>query len=112
MTPRVLRLLAIGLLPGLLSPGALAQEPAAAAAVSAETVTELIGRAEAAQRSATELRAEWLETGGLIEQAREEANLGNLVQAAKLAELARRQSELAVAQAEREAEAWQRRVVR
>ncbi len=116
MTPRVLRLLAIGLLLGLLSPGALAQDPAAAsavgAAVSAEAVTELIGRAEAAQRSATELRAEWLETGGLIEQAREEANLGNLVQAAELAELARRQSELAVAQAEREAEAWQRRVVR
>ena len=48
----------------------------------------------------------------LIQQARKEAGLGNLARAAELAELARRQGELAVAQAEREAEAWARRVVR
>jgi hypothetical protein len=108
--------LAIGALLGLQASGLQAQEPpaasAAGAAVSAETVAALIDRAEAAQSAAAERRAEWLETGGLIEQARKEAGLGNLARAAELAELARRQGELAVAQAAREAEAWARRVVR
>jgi hypothetical protein len=105
-----------GVLLGLLSFGTLAQDPAAASAastpVSAETVAELIDRAQAAQRTASEQRAEWLETGGLIEQARREAELGNLIRAAELADLARQQGLLAAAQAQREAEAWQRRVVR
>lgn len=116
MTARFLPTLIIGVLVSLLSPAAPAQDPAASSAggapVSTESVAELIGRAEAAQHIATELRAAWLETGGLIEQARKEAGLGNLVRAAELAKLARQQGELAVAQAEREAEAWQRRVVR
>ena len=82
------------------------------APVSAETAAGLIEQAEAARRKAAELRAEWLETRDLIAQAQKEADLGHLLQAVELAERARRQSELAVAQAEREAEAWQRRVVR
>jgi hypothetical protein len=56
--------------------------------------------------------AEWLETGNLIESARREADQGNWEQAAALAERALRQGELAVAQARRESDAWQARVVR
>lgn len=112
MTRRFLRSLASGALLGLLSFGALAQDPPDASAASAETVAELIDLAESARRAASEQRVEWLETADLIEQARREADLGNLTQAAELAELARQQGILAAAQAQREAEAWQRRVVR
>ena len=75
-------------------------------------VTALLQRAEAARQEAAALGAEWLETGRIIEQARREADQGNWDQAAVLAEQALRQGELAVAQAGREAGAWQARVVR
>ena len=75
-------------------------------------VSERIQEAEAAKRHAAEMDAEWLDTGSLIEQARREGNQGNWGQAAALAEQALRQAELAIAQAEREAEAWRARVVR
>jgi hypothetical protein len=84
----------------------------AATPLSAEAVQELIFEAEAARKRAAELRAEWLETGNLIDEARKLAKNGDLRQAAQRAELALRQGELAVAQAERESAAWQRRVVR
>jgi hypothetical protein len=84
----------------------------AGAPPDAAAVAALIERAEAARRRAAELGAEWLDTGAMIRQAREEAARGKLDQAAELAEVAQRQGELAAAQAEREAVAWQRRVVR
>lgn len=102
---------------------AIAQPPIAAAQhastgvestvqASAESAAEAISRAETAADRAADQQAEWLETRGLIEQARKEAGLGNYEQAVALAEQARQQGELALAQAEREAEAWRQRVVR
>ena len=88
-----------------------AAEPAATP-VDPGAVAALIRQAEAARQMAAGLGAEWLETEGVIEQARREADQGNWGQAATLAEQALRQGELAVAQAEREAEAWRARVVR
>jgi len=85
---------------------------ASAAPVSAEAVENAISRAEAARRLAAEHRAEWLQTAELIEKARNSAALGDYEKAMALAEEARQQGELAVAQARREAEAWQQRVVR
>jgi hypothetical protein len=96
-------------------PGATASDisdEADITALDSETVIEMIEQAEAARSRAADLRAEWLETRDLIEQARHDAELGELEQAARLAMRARRQSELAVEQALREAEAWKRRVVR
>lgn len=106
------------LLTGCLAACALAAAAAVPAAEPAErpvdpdAVTALIRQAEAARRTAAGLGAEWLETGEIIEQARRAADQGNWGQAATLAEQALSQGELAVAQAEREAEAWRARVVR
>jgi hypothetical protein len=88
-----------------------AAEPPAAP-LDPGVVSERIQQAEAARRQAAGQGAEWLETGNLIESARREADQGNWEQAAALAERALRQGELAVAQARRESEAWQARVVR
>jgi len=83
----------------------------AATPVSKEAVMELIRAAESSRSQAAELRAEWLETGDLIDEARKLAERGDLQQAAERAERARQQGVLAIAQAERESAAWQRRVV-
>jgi len=91
-------------------PGAV--ESADLAPFDSETVIEMIKQAEAARSRAAELRAEWLETGGLIEQAQRDVELGELERAAQLALRARRQSELAEEQALREAGTWTSRVVR
>lgn len=92
-----------------------AQNPAvssaAASPADADSVAELIDRAEASQRKAARLRAEWLATAGLIAQARQEAAQGHFDAAADLAELARQQGDLAAAQAERESDAWRARVI-
>lgn len=109
--------------PGLLLAALLAATPIAgawsaesaiastAAPPSAEAVQELIRQAEAARSQAAALRAEWLDTGKLINEARKLAESGDLAKAAERAGIARQQGELAVAQAERESAAWQRRVV-
>ena len=96
----------------------LGSPPAMTAALATETapldaaaVAALIEDAEAARRRAADLAAEWLNTHKLITQARQEAEVGNLQNAAELASQATREGELAAAQAEREAGAWQRRVV-
>lgn len=70
--------------------------------------------AEADQRRAEADRAgaEWLETGKLLEQARELADAGDHDAALSLVEQARFQAEAAIRQAEREAEAWRDRVVK
>jgi hypothetical protein len=97
------------LLVAAMTPGLQAEN---AAPISAEAVQELIRQAEAARSRAAGLRAEWLETSDLIDEAKKLAEGGDLPQAAERAERARQQGELAAAQAEREAAAWQRRVVR
>jgi len=84
----------------------------AATPLDAEAVALLINQAEAARQRAAELAAEWLETRKLIAEAREAVQRSDFPLAVQLATRARRQGELAVTQAEREATAWQRRVVR
>jgi hypothetical protein len=83
-----------------------AEQPA-----DAETVAHEIMLAEAARQLAADAGAEWLETGALIEQARQEAEKENWPQAMVMANRARRQGELAVEQAERESAAWRERVI-
>ena len=102
------------LLTGCLLAGALAAvaEVRGAEPVDPGSVTALVQQAEAARQKAAEMGAEWLETEEIIERARREAEQGNWQQAAALAEQALSQGELAVAQAEHEAEAWRARVVR
>jgi hypothetical protein len=92
--------------------GEMTPSDATNAPLSAAAVAACIDEAEAARRQASELGAEWLATRDLIAQAREQAELGKLQRAVELADLARAQGELASAQAAREAEAWQQRVVR
>jgi len=108
MSSRPVRLLTALLFLLAVPPPAMAQD-AAATAASADGA---IRQAETARRAAAEAGAEWLETGKLIETARQAADDGDFEQAAALAEKARQQGELAVAQAQREAAAWQQRVVR
>jgi hypothetical protein len=61
---------------------------------------------------AAEAGFEWLETRQLLEQSRETAAAGEWDQALEWLAQARLQAEQAVQQAEREAEAWKRRVLR
>jgi hypothetical protein len=68
--------------------------------------------AEALRAEAAEAGAEWLNTGALLQQAREAASDGDPDTALKLVEQARFQAEAALKQAEREAEMWQHRVLR
>lgn len=112
MKPRQHGLLLATLLMAVTMPGLLAADAAPTKPLSEEAVTELIHQAEAARSRAAELRAEWLKTRALIDEAKKLAEKGDLQQAAERAELARQQGELAAAQAERESGAWQRRVVR
>ena len=112
MKPGQHGLVLAALLVAVALPGLLAADATPAKPVSEEAVTELIHQAEAARSRAAELRAEWLKTGNLIDEAKRLAERGDLQQAAERAELARQQGELAAAQAERESGAWQRRVVR
>lgn len=55
---------------------------------------------------------EWLETEGLLKEASEQEALGNTDAALELIGKARLQAEMAVRQAEHEAQAWRTRVVR
>ena len=77
------------------------------------------GGFEAAYAAAESLRQqsaaeghEWLGIRSLLEQARSAARDGDLALALSLAEEARSQSELALAQARHEVEAWQARELR
>lgn len=77
--------------------------------------TEFERRFDAAERLRLQAAAqgyEWIGTRQLLEQARAEEESGNAEAAMALVEKARFQAEAALQQAEREAEAWQRRVVR
>lgn len=106
----ILSLLLVLSVPG--AAAAIASSTVDFSALDGETVIEMIEQAETARSRAADLRAEWLETRDLIEQARRAAELGELEQAARLAGRARQQSDLAAEQALREAETWQQRVVR
>ena len=68
--------------------------------------------AEQLRLKAAEAGYEWLETGKLLELARNEADGGNPDEALALVAKARLQAEAAISQAESESEAWQSRVVR
>ena len=68
--------------------------------------------AESLRAEAAESGYEWIGTGKLLEQAAAAADEGDTETALELAEQARFQAEAALQQAEREKEAWRRRVVR
>ena len=78
---------------------------------TAASVADLLDEAEAWRTRATALDAEWLETRSLIDKARQAAANQNWRDANELAAKAKKQGELAVAQAKREADAWRHRVV-
>jgi hypothetical protein len=80
--------------------------------LNAESVAGLIHQAETTRQEAAELGAEWLDTERLIRQARQAAERGDLEKAAELGRRAQQQATLAIEQAKRESQAWQRRVVR
>ena len=89
----------------------LGMKNAAEASVNEETVAIELALAEASRQSAAEAGVEWLETGPLIEQAKHAAENEEWRQASALAIRAKMQSELAVAQAQRESVAWRERVI-
>ena len=62
--------------------------------------------------AAAEAGYEWIETGKLLEEAREQEARGNREAAFALLAKARFQAEAAIKQAEHEADAWRGRVVR
>ena len=68
--------------------------------------------AERLRQAAADAGHEWIETGAVLEQAREARAAGDAELAARLVEKARFQAEAALVQAEREAGAWQERVIR
>ena len=68
--------------------------------------------AEGLRMQAAEKGYEWIATANLLEQARTESDAGNAEAALELTDKARFQAEAALQQAEREQEAWQRRVVK
>ncbi len=84
---------------------------ATASACSNEFERQL-AEAEQLRAAAAAAGSEWLETGALIQQARDEAARGNTEAAHGLLDKARFQAEAAIKQSEHEAEAWTGRVVR
>lgn len=83
----------------------------AAPGVAADIDTRL-AEAEGLLQQASAAGYEWLDTAGLLEQARTEMENGNLDSALALIEKAKFQAEAALLQAEREAEAWRSRVLK
>lgn len=81
-------------------------------APTASSVSTLIQQAERTRLVAAERGTEWLKTSELIQDARQAAADGRLDQAAQLAQEALTLGELAIEQADREAEAWRNRVPR
>ena len=86
-----------------------------AAAIAAPGCTSFFeqryAEAERWRQGAATAGYEWLETEGLLEQAREQEAHGNTEAALALLDKARFQAEMAVKQAEHEAEAWRSRVI-
>ena len=103
-------------LPLFLATGlALVSAPAGATSPPVPTPDQInaqIEQAEQLRQTAAEHGAEWLETESLIQKARKAAAAEDWHTARQLAERAKRQSELAIEQSERESTAWQKRAVR
>jgi len=72
----------------------------------------LFDEAERLRAEAAAAGAEWRDTGALLDEARAAAARGEADKALALVEQARFQAAAAISQAEREAEAWKKRVVR
>ena len=92
-------------------PGQTTADTAPAPETDSEFFAAQLAAAQSAQKAAASAGAEWLETGKLIDQAKRNAEQERWDTAIKLAMKAKQQGELAVAQAKRESDAWQRRVV-
>jgi len=86
-------------------------ETAGTAPADAETVAKEIAMAEASRQRAAEAGAEWVDTGSLIQQAMQAAEVEDWQLALELALRAKQQGELAVEQAARESVTWRERVV-
>jgi len=86
-------------------------ETVGAVPANAETVANEIASAEASRQRAAEAGAEWVDTGSLIQQATQAAEMEDWQRALELARRAKQQGELAVEQAARESVAWRERVV-
>lgn len=82
---------------------------------TAGCATEFERRYDEAARlnlQAAERGYEWIATADLLDQAAAEAEAGNTGKALELTEAARFQADAALQQADREAEAWRRRVLK
>jgi hypothetical protein len=98
-------------LPGLLL--VLATDFASAdPAVSQQDLTTALFEAEQLLERSSAAGYEWLKTAELLDEARTLAAKGQTMEAWQVLEKGRLQAEMALQQAEREAHAWQRRVLR
>jgi hypothetical protein len=68
--------------------------------------------AEQLRTQAADAGYEWIETGAILQQARESYDTGDIEEALALVRKARFQAEAAIEQAGYEAETWQQRVLR
>jgi hypothetical protein len=89
-----------------------AMDAMADVAANGETVAQELALAEAARLRAAATGAEWLQTGSLIDQAKQAVEDEEWQLALALARKAKQQGELAIEQAERESVAWRSRVIR
>jgi len=89
----------------------LGQEEAGGTGIQEDQVALAIDAAETARQRAAEAGYEWLQTGALIQDAREAFENGQFQQALSLAQQAEQQGQLAVEQALRESVAWRDRVI-
>jgi hypothetical protein len=78
---------------------------------ASEHFEQLFTRAEQLRQAAAHDGAEWLATEALLSRSREVAATGNWSEANHLAQKACQQADLALQQAELEAQAWKDRVV-
>ena len=86
---------------------------AAFAATGCTTTFERqLAEAEQLRLEAAAAGAEWLQTEGLLDEARDEAARGDMDSALALVDKARFQAEAALRQAEHESTAWRDRVIK
>ena len=84
----------------------------AAQAADEQAYTKACAAAEEARKMAAELRFEWNTVEPLMKKAGEAAAAGDYAKGVKLCDEARKQSEVSIAQAKHEAEAWRAAVVK
>ena len=88
------------------------QDPASSPANQKQYFEQRFSAAEHLRQAAASAGAEWLKTESLLIRAREEAASGNWNPALQLTAKACQQAELALQQAQYEAEAWKGRVIK